>query len=54
VLPLAVVLGAGFMLAVDTLCRAAFETEIPPGVVTAFIGAPVFVALMALSFRRSP
>ena len=52
VLPLSMVLGAGFMLAVDTLCRSAFATEIPPGVVTAFVGTPMFVALMALSFRR--
>jgi iron complex transport system permease protein len=52
VLPLSIVLGAGFMLAVDTLCRAAFTTEIPPGVVTAFVGTPVFVLLMAVSFRR--
>jgi iron complex transport system permease protein len=52
VLPLAMVMGAGFMLAVDTLCRSAFATEIPPGVVTAFVGTPVFVALMAISFRR--
>ena len=52
VLPLSLVLGAGFMLAVDTLCRGAFATELPPGVVTAFIGTPVFVALMAISFRR--
>jgi len=46
--------GAGFMLAVDTVCRSAFATEIPPGVVTAVIGTPVFVVLMAVSFRRSP
>jgi iron complex transport system permease protein len=52
VLPLCLVLGAGFMLAVDTLCRNAFATEIPPGVVTAFIGTPVFIALLAASFRR--
>jgi len=52
VLPLSIALGAGFMLAVDTLCRTAFAIEVPPGVVTAFIGTPVFVALMALSFRR--
>jgi len=51
VLPLSLALGAGFMLAVDTLCRAAFATEIPPGVVTAFIGTPIFVLLMAISFR---
>ena len=46
-------LGAGFMLAVDTMCRIAFPTEIPPGVATAFIGTPVFIALLALTFRRS-
>ena len=51
VLPLSIVLGAAFMLGVDTLCRTAFATEIPPGVVTAFVGTPVFIALMAWSFR---
>lgn len=53
VLPLSLVLGAAFMLAVDTLCRTAFGTEVPPGVATAFIGTPVFIALLAISFRRS-
>lgn len=52
VLPLAMVLGAAFTLGVDTLCRAAFATEMPPGVVTAVIGTPAFVVLMALSFRK--
>jgi iron complex transport system permease protein len=52
-LPLSLVLGAAFMLAVDTLCRTAFGTEVPPGVATAFIGTPVFIALLAASFRRS-
>ncbi len=53
VLPLSLVLGAGFMLAVDTICRTAFATEVPPGVATAFVGTPVFIVLLALSFRRS-
>jgi iron complex transport system permease protein len=53
VLPLSLLLGAGFMLAVDTMCRTAFGTEIPPGVATAFVGTPVFIALLALTFRRS-
>jgi len=35
------------------MCRAAFPTEIPPGVATAFVGTPVFIALLALAFRRS-
>jgi iron complex transport system permease protein len=53
VLPLSLLLGAGFMLAVDTLCRTAFSSEIPPGVATAFVGTPVFIALLAVTFRRS-
>lgn len=52
VMPLSLVLGAAFMLAVDTLCRTAAATEIPPGVATAFVGTPVFIALLALTFRR--
>ncbi|MBL0143705.1 MAG: iron ABC transporter permease [Betaproteobacteria bacterium] len=52
VMPLSLVLGAAFMLAVDTLCRTVAATEIPPGVATAFIGTPVFIALLAVTFRR--
>ena len=52
-LPLSIVLGAGFMLAVDTACRTMFATEIPPGVVTAFVGTPAFIVLLAVAFRRS-
>jgi iron complex transport system permease protein len=54
VFPLALVLGAGFMLVVDTLCRSLFASEIPPGVVTALVGAPVFIGLLAATFRRAP
>ncbi len=52
VMPLSLVLGAAFMLAVDTLCRTVAATEIPPGVATAFVGTPVFIALLAFAFRR--
>jgi iron complex transport system permease protein len=52
VLPLSLVLGAAFMLAVDTICRTAFGTEVPPGAATALVGTPVFIALLAISFRR--
>ena len=52
VMPLSLVLGAAFMLAVDTLCRTAAATEIPPGVATAFVGTPVFIVLLAATFRR--
>jgi iron complex transport system permease protein len=51
-LPLAMLLGAGFLLAVDTLCRTLATIEVPPGVLTALIGTPFFLWLFALS-RRS-
>ncbi len=54
VLPLSALLGAAFLLAVDTLCRALTESEVPPGVVTALIGTPAFLALLAFSSRRAP
>ncbi|WP_295538803.1 iron ABC transporter permease [uncultured Thiohalocapsa sp.] len=50
-LPTAMLIGAGFMLAVDTLARTLAETETPLGVLTACLGAPVFVWLLA-SGRR--
>ena len=51
-LPLAMLMGAGFMLAVDTLCRTLAQIEVPPGVLTALIGTPFFLWLFA-SARRT-
>jgi iron complex transport system permease protein len=50
-LPLAMLMGAGFMLAVDTLCRTLATIEVPPGVLTALIGTPSFLWLFALARR---
>jgi iron complex transport system permease protein len=50
-LPLAAVFGAILLLVVDTLARAASALELPPGILTAFIGTPLFLALLA---RRRP
>jgi len=50
-LPLAMLLGAGFLLAVDTLCRTIAPIEVPPGVLTALIGTPFFLWLFALARR---
>ena len=50
-LPLAMLLGAGFLLAVDTLSRTLAPIEIPPGVLTALIGTPFFLWLFALARR---
>jgi iron complex transport system permease protein len=42
-LPASILLGAGYLVAVDTLARTAARIEIPLGVLTAFIGAPFFI-----------
>ena len=52
VLPMSAVLGAAFLLLVDTLCRTVARTELPPGVLTALIGTPVFIWLLAATYRR--
>ncbi|MGO1078463.1 FecCD family ABC transporter permease [Inquilinus sp. CA228] len=51
-LPAAILLGAAFMLAIDTLARSAAEIEIPLGVLTAAVGGPIFVWLLAHGRRR--
>ncbi|HEX9185072.1 MAG TPA: iron ABC transporter permease [Burkholderiales bacterium] len=51
-LPLAMLLGAAFLLAVDTLGRTLAPIEVPPGVLTALIGTPFFLWLFAAA-RRS-
>jgi iron complex transport system permease protein len=51
ILPLSVVFGAAFLVLADTVARTVMApSELPLGVVTAVIGAPVFVVL--LSVRR--
>lgn len=51
-LPAAILLGAAFMVLVDTLARTAASIEIPLGVLTAVTGGPVFVWLLARDRRR--
>ncbi len=53
VLPLSAILGGAFMLLVDTLCRTVARTELPPGVITALVGTPVFIWLLAVTFRKA-
>ena len=38
--------GAAFLLLVDDLARTLAATEIPIGILTAFVGAPFFIYLM--------
>src|SRR5262245_32034199 len=50
-LPVSILLGAGYLLGVDTLARTMARIEIPLGVLTAFIGAPFFIWVLAASRR---
>ncbi len=52
-LPVSMLLGGTFMLVVDTIGRSVAQIEIPPGVLTAAIGTPVFLWLMAATFRQA-
>ena len=46
VIPSSIVLGALFMLAIDTAARSATASEIPSSILTAMIGAPFFIFLL--------
>lgn len=46
-LPCSAVMGAVFLLAVDDVARCAFPQELPIGILTAMVGAPVFMMLLA-------
>jgi iron complex transport system permease protein len=50
-LPVAAILGAGYLLLVDTLCRTLGTIEIPLGILTAVLGAPFFLYLLARGRR---
>lgn len=45
-LPATVFVGAAYILLVDNLCRLLTATEIPIGILTAIIGAPIFAYLL--------
>jgi iron complex transport system permease protein len=45
-MPATMLFGAVFMLLVDNISRNLLQTEIPIGILTAFIGAPFFVYLI--------
>jgi iron complex transport system permease protein len=45
-IPATMFVGASYILVVDNLCRRLTATEIPLGILTAIIGAPVFAVLL--------
>ncbi len=50
-LPVAALLGAGYLLIVDTLARTISAVEVPLGILTAVVGAPFFLWLLAKGRR---
>ena len=46
-MPTAALLGGGYLLLIDTLARTAAPVEIPLGILTAVIGTPFFIWLLA-------
>lgn len=52
-LPVSLMLGAGFLVAADTLARSVASIELPLGILTALVGAPAFMWLLARSGRGS-
>jgi iron complex transport system permease protein len=46
-IPAAALMGGGFLLLIDTLARSAAQVEIPLGILTAFVGTPFFIWLLA-------
>src|SRR6266700_8365567 len=46
-IPTAALLGGGYLLVIDTLARTAAPVEIPLGILTAVIGTPFFIWLLA-------
>jgi iron complex transport system permease protein len=50
-LPTSILLGAAFLLGVDTLARTVARIEVPLGVLTAFVGTPLFLWQLATARR---
>jgi len=51
-IPASIGLGAGLLLLLDDLARTAFAVEIPLGVLTGLLGAPVFAVLVLRLWRE--
>ena len=52
-MPMSCLFGAAFLLLVDNMARCLTATDIPIGILTAFVGAPFFIYLMVRGGDRS-
>jgi iron complex transport system permease protein len=51
-IPASFLIGASFLLLVDDLSRTLFPLEIPLGVITSFIGAPLFFLVLRMTAKK--
>jgi len=52
-IPASAIIGAAYLTFIDTLSRTLTSAEIPLGVLTALIGAPVFAVLLRKHFKEA-
>ena len=52
-MPVSFLVGAAFMVAVDSIARSSASVEIPVGIITAVLGAPFFIWIMKRSTVRA-
>jgi iron complex transport system permease protein len=50
-LPVSILMGAGYLSLVDMLARSIANNEVPLGILTAFLGAPIFIWILAKGKR---
>ena len=46
IIPSCILMGSTFLMVVDNIARVATTSEIPLGILTSFVGAPVFIYLI--------
>lgn len=53
IIPASIFMGGGFLLLVDDFARTMASIEVPLGILTAFVGGPIFAYLLIINGRRS-
>ena len=53
IIPASIFMGGGFLLLVDDFARTMASIEVPLGILTAFVGGPIFAYLLIVNGRRS-
>lgn len=52
-IPFCAILGATFLVIVDTLSRTITQTEIPLGIITSLVGIPIFIFVLRHNLKRN-